>query len=280
MKCPLVHGIVRGYMGFWPILFYLVFMSGIFNTILYQPLFNLFVALYNVIPDVGIVILIVTLLVKLVLYPLTDKSIKAQKSLTELQPKLQELKTKYKDNQQMLAQETMKLYKENKVNPFGSCLPLLIQIPVFLALYWVLQRGLTSQDFSQLYSFVQNPGTIQTVTLGLIDLKTPSIVMALLAGAAQFWQTKMMSIKRPPKVAGVAGKDEDMMAMMNKQMMYIFPIMTVIIGMRLPAGLSLYWFFSTALTALQQHIIFKKHNKNTPPSDKIGKDAIEGKIVE
>jgi len=255
-------------------------MSGIFNTILYQPLFNLFVALYDVIPDVGIVILIVTLLVKLVLYPLTDKSIKAQKSLTELQPKLADLKAKYKDNQQMLAQETMKLYKENKVNPFGSCLPLLIQIPVFLALYWVLQKGLTSQDFSQLYSFVKNPGTIQTITLGLIDLKNPSIVLAVLAGAAQFWQTKMMSTKRPPKAAGVAGKDEDMMAAMNKQMMYIFPIMTVIIGVNLPAGLSLYWLFSTVLTALQQHIIFKKHNKNDPPSDKIGKDAIEGKIVE
>jgi len=255
-------------------------MSGLFNTILYQPLFNLFVGLYDFIPDVGLVILIVTLLVKLLLYPLTDKSIKAQKSLTELQPKLEELKKKYKDNQQMLAQETMKLYKENKVNPFGSCLPLLIQIPIFLALYWVLRSGLGQANFDLLYPFVKNPGTIETVTLGLIDLKNPSIVLALLAGAAQFWQTKMMSTKRPPKAAGTAGKDEDMMAMMNKQMMYIFPVMTVIIGVNLPAGLSLYWFFSTLLTALQQYIIFKKHNKNDPPSDKIDKDAIEGKIVE
>lgn len=258
-------------------------MSEIFNTILYQPLFNLFVALYNLIPDVGVVILIVTLLVKLALYPLTTKSIKAQKSLTELQPKLEAIKKLYKDNQQMLAQETMKLYKENKVNPFGSCLPLLIQIPVFLALYWVLRQGLTSQDFSSLYAFVKNPGTIHTITLGLIDLKNPSVILAVLAGAAQFWQSKAMMTKSPPKNAGEGAKDENMMAAMNKQMLYIFPIMTVIIGIKLPAGLSLYWFLSTVLTALQQHFIFKKHAKNdgTGPSGKIDKTSvIEGKIIE
>jgi YidC/Oxa1 family membrane protein insertase len=261
-------------------------MSGIFNTILYQPLFNLFVSLYNIIPDVGIVILIVTLLVKLALYPLTSKSIKAQKSLTELQPKLEALKKQHKDNQQMLAQETMKLYREHKVNPFGSCLPLLIQIPVFLALYWVLQRGLTSQDFSQLYSFVKSPGTINTITLGFIDLKNSSVILALLAGAAQYWQSKTMMTKSPPKNAGEGSRDENMMTMMNKQMLYIFPIMTVIIGVNLPAGLSLYWFFSTVLTALQQHFIFKKHSKdndenNSGTSTKIAsKDVIEGKIIE
>ncbi len=257
-------------------------MSGLFETILYQPLFNLFVGLYNVIPDVGVVILMVTVLVKAALYPLTTSSIKAQKSLTDMQPKLDALKKQYKDNQQQLAQETMKLYKEHKVNPFGSCLPLLIQIPVFLALYWVLQKGLTGQDFSLLYSFVKNPGTINTVTLHLFDLKNPSPVFAVLAGLAQFWQTKMMTTKRSPKAAGEAGKDENMMAMMNKQMLYVFPVMTVLIGLKLPGGLSLYWLLSTVLTALQQEFIFHStKKKNTPPgSGKIVKDVIEGKIIE
>ena len=256
-------------------------MSGLFHTILYQPLFNLFVGLYNIIPDVGVVILIVTVLVKLVLYPLTTSSIKAQKSLSELQPKLAALKTQYKDNQQQLAQETMKLYKEHKVNPFGSCLPLLIQIPVFLALYWVLQKGLTGQDFSPLYSFIKNPGTIHTVTLNLFDLQNASPVLAILAGLAQFWQAKMMYTKQPPKAAGEGGKDENMMAMMNKQMLYVFPVMTVLIGLKLPGGLSLYWLLSTVLTALQQELIFRKGKKNdgAGPSGKIDKDAIEGKIV-
>ena len=110
-------------------------MIEFFQTILYIPLFNGFVWLYTVIPDVGIVILIVTVLIKLVLYPLNTSSIKAQRSLQELQPKLDALKKKHKDNQQELAQETMKLYKEHKVNPLGSCLPLLIQLPIFIALY-------------------------------------------------------------------------------------------------------------------------------------------------
>jgi YidC/Oxa1 family membrane protein insertase len=257
-------------------------MSGLFQTILYQPLFNLFVGLYNIIPDVGVVILIVTVLVKAALYPLTTSSIKAQKSLTDMQPKLDALKKQYKDNQQQLAQETMKLYKEHKVNPFGSCLPLLIQIPVFLALYWVLQKGLTGQDFSLLYSFVKNPGTINTVTLNLFDLKNASPILAILAGLAQFWQTKMMTTKRPPKVAGEGSKDENMMAMMNKQMLYVFPVMTALIGFQLPGGLSLYWLLSTVLTALQQEFIFHSTNKkNTPPgSGKIVKDVIEGKIIE
>lgn len=255
-------------------------MSGLFQTFLYQPLFNIFVGLYNVIPDIGAVILIVTVLVKAALYPLTTSSIKAQKSLSELQPKLEALKKEHKDNQQVLAQETMKLYKEHKVNPFGSCLPLLIQIPIFLALYWVLQRGLTSNNFDLLYSFITNPGHINTVTLGLFDLKNPIPVLAVLAGLAQFWQSKMMIKKNPPKNVADS-KEPDMASMMNKQMLYVFPVMTVFIGLKLPGGLTLYWFLSTLLTALQQELVLKRSKKNEPPkSGKINTDIIEGKIVE
>lgn len=236
-------------------------MSGIFQTVLYQPIFNGFVALYNLIPDVGIVILIVTILLKVVTYPLTDKSIKAQRSLSALQPKMEDLKKKYKDDQQTLAQETMKLYKEHKVNPLGSCLPLLIQLPIFIALYQVLQNGLTANDFQLLYSFVPSPGSINTITLGFFDLVKPNILLAVLAGASQFMQAKTMMRKHPPKAAGEGGKDEDMAAMMNKQMLYVMPVLTVIIGLKLPGGLSLYWFLSTILTAAQQYWVAKKEKQ-------------------
>lgn len=251
-------------------------MYSLFQTILYQPIFNIFVGIYNLIPDVGITILIITILIKVVLYPLTNKSIVAQKSLTDLQPKLEEVKKKYKDNQQQVAQETMKLYKEHKVNPFGSCLPLLIQLPIFIALYVVLRDGLTTSNFDLLYSFVKSPGQINPISLGLVDLQHPNIILAVLAGAAQFWQAKMMTRKKPPAAAGAGGKDENMMAMMNKQMLYFLPVMTIIIGIKLPGGLSLYWFFSTLLTALQQLVLFKKKN------DKSGGDSgiIEGKLVQ
>ncbi len=233
-------------------------MTELFQTILYQPIFNGFVALYNFIPDVGVAILILTILVKVILYPLTDKSIKAQRSLSSLQPKMKELKEKYKDNQQVLAQETMKLYKEHKVNPLGSCLPLLIQLPIFIALYLVMRDGLAGQNFNLLYSFVKNPGTINSISVGLVNLAQPNIILAVLAGIAQFFQAKSMIRKHPPQQAGTGGKDEDMMAMMNKQMLYVMPVLTVIIGIKLPGGLSLYWFISTVLTALQQYWVARK----------------------
>lgn len=250
-------------------------MKALFNALIYQPIFNLFVWLYAFIPDVGAVILLVTLIVKLVLYPLTHKSIKAQKELSELQPKLEELKKKYKGDQQTLAQETMKLYKEHKVNPFGSCLPLLVQLPIFLALYWVFQAGLTSNDFSMLYGFVPNPGNINPLTVGGLDLSKPNVVLALLAGLAQYWQAKMMISKRPPKNAGEGSKDEDMAAMMNKQMLYFMPLLTVFIGFSFPGGLALYWLFSTVFTIIQQYVLFHKQN-NTP----VKPGVIEGEIVE
>lgn len=265
----LLHGMLSTFI-------YSTFMSELFHAILYQPMFNAFVALYNVIPDVGAVIVILTVIIKAILYPLTNASIKAQKSMTDLQPKMEALKKQHKENQQVLAQETMKLYKEHKVNPLGSCLPILIQLPVFIALYLVLRDGLTTTDFNSLYTFVKNPGTIDTTTIGGISLHDPSIILAILAGAAQFVQAKMMVRKQPPKAAGEGGKDENMMAMMNKQMLYMMPVMTVIIGIKLPAGLSLYWFLSTLLTALQQMILFKK---DTPPGP-TPPGVIEGKVVE
>lgn len=251
-------------------------MVAFFQAVLYNPLFNAFVALYNIIPDVGIVILILTVIIKLVLYPLTGKSIRAQKALTELQPKLEGIKKKYKNDQQKLAQETMRIYKENKVNPFGSCLPILIQIPIFLALYWVLRAGLgDAADFSVLYSFVADPGSIDPISLGLFDLSGLSIPLALAAGAAQYWQARSLQRKRPPKSAGAGAKDETMMTMMNKQMLYFMPFLTVIIALQLPAGLALYWFLSTLITAIQQHILFReKSDDNTPDGN-----VVEGKLA-
>lgn len=252
-------------------------MAQLFETLLYQPIFNIFVGLYNVVGDVGLVVIIMTVVMKLLLWPLTAKAIAAQKSLSDLQPKMKELKEKYKDDQQALAQETMKLYADNKVNPLGSCLPILIQLPVFLALYWVLRNGLVADNFDLLYSFIASPGTIETISFGLVDLSRISIPLALMAGAAQAWHAKTMSRRRPPKAAGEGGKDEDIMAMVNTQMLYFMPFLTVIISLSLPGGVALYWFLSTLITAIQQYFIYKKKDEE---NDKKDKDAIEGQLVE
>lgn len=252
-------------------------ISSIFHLILYRPLFNFFVELYNILPghDVGLVIVVITILLRLVVYPLTSSSIKAQRSMQALQPKLEALKKEHKGDQQKLAQATMELYKNNKVNPVTSCLPLLVQLPILLALYWVMQDGLSSTNLgAQLYSFVANPGTINPLSLGRFNLLNPSIVLALLAGGAQFLQARTMSRKMPPPNAGPGAKDESMAAMMNKQMLYMMPVMTALIGMRLPAGLTLYWFWSTILMAAQQYYLTYKDKKEI---EKNG--VIEGEIV-
>jgi YidC/Oxa1 family membrane protein insertase len=248
-------------------------MAEFFHTLLYQPIFNLFVFLYDIVGHVAIVIVLMTLLLKLVLYPFTASSIKAQQSLREIQPKLNALKEKYKEDQQQLAQETMKLYKENKVNPLGSCLPVLVQIPFFLALYWVLRNGLTTNDFSSLYSFVPNPGEINAVDFG-VNFAVPSILFAVLAGGSQFFYAKFMITTPAPKQAGSGAADENMLAAMNKNMMYVMPLITFMVSFQLPGGLALYWFISTIFSAAQHLYLKKKHA--TPASTT---DVIEGTVV-
>ncbi len=241
-------------------------MAQLFTTILYQPLLNLLVFFYNIVPgnDIGLAIILLTIIIKLVLYPFSRQSIKGQKALQQVQPKIEELKRKYKDNKEAQGRELMQLYKNEKVNPLSSCLPLLIQLPILLAVFQVFRQGLNSGSLELLYPFISNPGQLNPLSLGLVDLSKPNIILAVLAGLAQFWQTKMLSVPRPAK--GIPGaKDEDMMAIMNKQMMYFMPVMTVIIGIQLPGGLVLYWFVITLLTACQQLIMFRKDKNNQGP---------------
>ncbi|HPA25227.1 MAG TPA: YidC/Oxa1 family membrane protein insertase [bacterium] len=233
--------------------------TQLYHTILYQPIFNLLVWFYNIIPlhDIGIAIILITIVIKIVLYPFSVKSIKAQKALQELQPKMEEIRQKFKDNPQEMTKATMALYKQEKISPFSSCLPLIIQLPFFVAVYSVFRKGLTNnQNLDILYSFVQNPGQINTWFIGLIDLAKANIILAVLAGLAQYWVSKMLITKKQPAVA--TAKDEDMAAKMNKQMLYFMPLMTIFIGFSLPAGLTLYWFVSTLLTGIQQLYLFKK----------------------
>ena len=150
----------------------------------------------------------------------------------------------------------MKLYKEEKVNPLSSCLPLLLQLPFLIAIYQVFINGLHAENLRWLYPFIQNPGSLQSVAFGFLDLSKASIVLAVITGATQYWQTKMLATARPPK-AMPGAKDEDMAAIMNRQMQIMMPAMTVIIGISLPSGLVLYWLATTVLTIAQQYLMFK-----------------------
>lgn len=233
-----------------------------FKIIFYQPIFNLFVALYNLIPghDAGVVIIVITLIIRGILYPLYRKQVLAQKEMQELQPKLNEIREQYKDDKEAQAKAMMDLYKHHKVNPFSSCLPVIIQLPVFISVYQVLRDGLTKPDsLNLLYSFVSRPDMINPNFLGLLDLSKPNVVLAVLAGAAQFWQGRMLFSQRPnPAVRKDPGaKDEDTMAIMNKQMMYMMPLVITFVGISLPSGLALYWLVTTLFMIAQQYIAFR-----------------------
>ena len=114
-----------------------------YNTVLYQPLFNALILLYEYFPghDFGIAIVVLTLIIRFALYPSSAQAIKSQEAMARLQPKIKELQDKYKDNKEQQAKEIMELYQKEKINPFSGCLPLLIQLPILIALYQVFLKG-------------------------------------------------------------------------------------------------------------------------------------------
>jgi YidC/Oxa1 family membrane protein insertase len=247
-------------------------MKTLYLLICYQPILNILMVLYNYFSfkDFGIAIILLTVVIKLILWPLSNKAIKSQKEMQDIQPKIEELKHKFGDNKEELAKATMELYKDKKINPFSSCLTLLIQLPFLFAVYRVVRDGL-SKDLSLVYSFIPRPEIINLTSLGFLDLNKPNFYLAILAGLAQFVQTKMMLNKQKKAAGTVAtGKEENMTQIMNKQMTYMFPAITVIIGISLPGGLTLYWFMFTLLTIFQQLIVIKKVDKENP---------IEGQII-
>jgi len=223
-----------------------------YNSIIYFPLLNLLVFLYNYIPDVGVVIVLLTLIIRLLLAPSFHKSLKSQHAMNVLQPKLTELRERHKDNKEAQAKAMMELYKEHKINPLSSCLPLLIQLPILIALYQVFRNGLGNK-LTGLYSFVAHPAHINPFFLHFLDLSKPSIVLGVLAGLAQFWQSKLMM----PKTAGQ--QQDTTQKIMSMQTTYVLPVISVIIAIKLPAGLPLYWVVTTLFAVGQQYYIMRKH---------------------
>jgi YidC/Oxa1 family membrane protein insertase len=224
-----------------------------FNLILYQPLFNVLILLYQYLPghDLGIAVIILTVLIRLLLYPLMARAIKSQKVLADLQPKIQEVQERFKNDKEKQAKEIMGLYQKEGINPLGGCLPLLIQMPILLALFRVFMTfkdGLGNAQSAILYSFVPFSGLPEEpMFLGLLNLAQPSLILAVLAGVCQFIQTKAIS----PKVKKFSGA-------MQKQMLYFFPVFIFFILLRLPAAIGLYWVVTALFSIGQQYLVFAK----------------------
>lgn len=233
-------------------------VSSLYNEFLFRPLFNLLVGLTNVLPahNVGISIVLVTLVVRIILLPFSihqaKSATKQQTKIAKVQTELKRIKEQHKHDKVKQSAATMALYKEVGINPAAGCLPLLIQLPVLIALYRVFLIGLGPETYEHLYTFVHPPVGLQMSFFGIV-LTEPHMFLALIAGLSQFALMRMTTQKNPAP----ATQDDSAQAMaaMQRNMAYIFPVMTILIALRLPAALALYWVATTIFAILQQYVL-------------------------
>ncbi len=198
-------------------------------SFLYDIFEKILVAIYGMTGSFGLSIILLTILIKIVLLPFTLKQDKSMKEMKKLQPKIEALKEKYKNDPQLLNQKTMELYKEHKVNPAGGCLPLIIQLPILWALFGVLRKDGVVPDEAFLWFSLVTPD--------------PFFILPILNGAVSFVQQKLMGTSSNPQM---------------KNMMYMFPIMMIFISYKMPGGLQLYWLASSITGVIQQYFVMNR----------------------
>lgn len=232
-----------------------------FKIILYKPLFNLLAFFAWLVPghSIGWAIILLTILVKALLWKLQTKALMAPLQMRAHQDEIKEIQEKYKDDRATQGQAVLAFYKSKGISPFSGCLPALIQLPVVYILYRVFIAGLNESRLDLIYPFTPHVA-LNTQFFGL-DLSKPEVwVLPIIAAAAQFIQSKHYASLTQP--AGPIKKD-DTTAMMNKQMIYLFPLMTFFFARSFPAGLSIYWITSTLFQLGQQWYIFKTYKAPT-----------------
>lgn len=236
-------------------------IKTLWNAVLYKPLYNALIFLVAIIPggDIGIALIILTIVVKLILFPLTQKSIKSQVAMKQIEPELAKIKAENLSREEQ-ARRTMELYKTRKVNPFSGCLVLLIQFPIIIALYQVFFKGLAVIAPENLYSFVHLPTTLNTMFLGLIDMHAKSVVLAVLAGITQFIQMKIVMPQKPtlPKPTENKTFSEQMSQSMQFQMRYILPVFITFVAYSISSAVALYWVTSNIVTIIQEIFVRRK----------------------
>ncbi|MEK7070703.1 MAG: YidC/Oxa1 family membrane protein insertase [Patescibacteria group bacterium] len=221
-----------------------------YNTLIYYPIYNALVFLTALMPgnDIGLAVVVLTLIVKTVLAPLSHKTITTQRKMKELEPKINQIKEIHKKDQQAQAVKIMELYKEHQVNPFSGIFLMFIQIPIIFALFFVFQAGVDiASPF--IYSFIIKPATVGMMFLGFIDLTKKNLILAILVGVTQFIQVKYSLPPVAPKKEGdKASFGSDLAQGMNFQMKYVLPIFIGFVSYGLTAVVSLYWIVNNLFT--------------------------------
>ncbi|GHO86574.1 YidC/Oxa1 family membrane protein insertase [Dictyobacter formicarum] len=279
---------------------------NLFNIIFTYPIFNGLILLYHLFGDFGLSIVVLTLIIKLVLFPLTLQQLKSTKATQALQPQMQEIRKKYANDQQAQAAALQNLYKEYGVNPLAGCLPLLVQLPVLYGLYYALSTGLRTdrlQDINEhLYPFVPHFTTLPKLTFDWfawlsflnpilhvnwtwtfpLNAPDPSHVLPILAGLATFVSLRMAQPKTAP-VTTTSGKPaaSDPTQQSMKMMQYIMPFFTVFIGWNFPSGLALYWTISSIFQAVQQYFVTGWGSLLTTPNMKkeVAPASVSGSVA-
>jgi len=237
-------------------------MISFIKTIIYQPLYNFLILILNIpYVDAGVAVVILIILVKLLLFPLAKKTYITQFKMKGASKELAAIKEKYKDRETQ-AVKVMEFYKKNNINPFGSILGIIIQIPIIYSLYHIfLQSGLPNVDMGLLYSFIKVPESVSMNFLGFVDISKNSIIFALLAAVSSFAQMHYSGLSTQNK--NEPTDKQDLSAIMGKQMKYTFPVIVFFISWKIAAVLSLYWVASNLVGMVQDYIIKKSFVANS-----------------
>ena len=229
-------------------------ISTFFHAVFYNPIYNALVALVALVPgsDVGIAVILVTIVIRLILLPFSLSAARTQRAMKDLEPRLKELKEKHKGNKEKEALETLALYKEARVNPFASILTVFIQIPVLLALYWVFYyEPLSSINVARLYPFTPIPDHVSLEFLGLVSVAGKSLILALLAGATQFFQAHL-SLSGTMKPSNEKSAQNDFQKVMGMQLKYVFPFIIGTISYTTSGAIALYFITTNLAGSLQE----------------------------
>lgn len=239
--------------------------NSIWHSLFFDPVYNSLVFFIDVVRggDVGIAIILTVILVKVLLLPVSLKAIRTQLVMREMEPKMKELKEKFKDQREELARRTMQLFKEHNVNPLSSILLLLIQIPIVFALYFAVYKGggiaLPAINTALLYPFIPTPETVNMIFLGFIDITSKSIPLALLAGVTQYIHTRLSlppATPRDPKAE--PNFKDDLTRSMQMQMRYVLPVIIVFAAYTISAAIGLYFTISNIMAIGQEYIVRHK----------------------
>ena len=236
-------------------------MLALLKTVFYTPLYNGLVFLIGILPghSVGVAVILFTLLIKLILSPLSHKAAKFQMEMKLHEKELNAIKEKLKADKQAQGKAILDFYREKHINPFAGILPLFIQIPIVIALYYVFYKGgLPTVNTALLYSFI--PAPVPDMHLFGVNLLAKSLPLAILAGAAQFLQAHFAMPPAPPKT-GTPSMGNDLARSMHLQMKYVLPVFMGFVSYAVSGAVALYFITSSLFTVAQETIVRKSLNK-------------------